>query len=107
MFLNASITILIVFPLSSQTWALHSLSLIIDSAGPLFYTHVEPTLSLIIMLLLNVPPTHAEVHQSLGRCLNALITTLGPELQGMQSYFCDALRKNRHIKIQLNTNTSQ
>ncbi|XP_055412069.1 HEAT repeat-containing protein 5A isoform X2 [Bubalus kerabau] len=65
-----------------QTWALHSLSLIIDSAGPLYYTHAEPTLSLIMMLLLNVPPTHAEVHQSLGRCLNALITTLGPELQG-------------------------
>ncbi|XP_055147561.1 HEAT repeat-containing protein 5A isoform X5 [Symphalangus syndactylus] len=65
-----------------QTWALHSLSLIIDFAGPLYYVHVEPTLSLIIMLLLNVPPTHAEVHQSLGRCLNALITTLGPELQG-------------------------
>ncbi|XP_054433890.1 HEAT repeat-containing protein 5A isoform X2 [Pteronotus mesoamericanus] len=65
-----------------QTWALHALSLIIDSAGPLYYIHVEPTLSLVIMLLLNVPPTHAEVHQSLGRCLNALITTLGPELQG-------------------------
>ncbi|KAM7155382.1 HEAT repeat-containing protein 5A isoform 2-T3 [Molossus nigricans] len=65
-----------------QTWALHALSLIIDSAGPVYHIHVEPTLSLIIMLLLNVPPTHAEVHQSLGRCLNALITTLGPELQG-------------------------
>lgn len=65
-----------------QTWALHSLSLTIDSAGPLYHVHVEPTLSLITMLLLNVPPTHAEVHQSLGRCLNALITTLGPELQG-------------------------
>ncbi|XP_054989040.1 HEAT repeat-containing protein 5A isoform X2 [Sorex araneus] len=63
-----------------QTWALHSLSLIVDAAGP--HMHVEPTLSLIIMLLLNVPPTHGEVHQSLGRCLNALITTLGPELQG-------------------------
>uniref|UniRef100_A0A8C3YRM5 HEAT repeat-containing protein 5A n=1 Tax=Catagonus wagneri TaxID=51154 RepID=A0A8C3YRM5_9CETA len=74
-----------------QTWALHSLSLIIDSAGALFYTHVEPTLSLIIMLLLNVPPTHAEVHQSLGRCLNALITTLGPELQGNSTYI-SALR---------------
>uniref|UniRef100_A0A8D1W6F3 HEAT repeat-containing protein 5A n=1 Tax=Sus scrofa TaxID=9823 RepID=A0A8D1W6F3_PIG len=74
-----------------QTWALHSLSLIIDSAGPLFYTHVEPTLSLIIMLLLNVPPTHAEVHQSLGRCLNTLITTLGPELQGNSTYI-SALR---------------
>uniref|UniRef100_F6Y2G6 HEAT repeat-containing protein 5A n=1 Tax=Monodelphis domestica TaxID=13616 RepID=F6Y2G6_MONDO len=65
-----------------RTWALHSLSLIIDSSGPLYHVHVESTLSLILMLLLTVPPTHAEVHQSLGRCLNALITTLGPELQG-------------------------
>ncbi|XP_044520994.1 HEAT repeat-containing protein 5A [Gracilinanus agilis] len=65
-----------------RTWALHSLSLIIDSSGPLYHVHVESTLSLILMLLLTVPPTHAEVHQSLGRCLNTLITTLGPELQG-------------------------
>lgn len=62
--------------------------------------HVEPTLSLIIMLLLNVPPTHAEVHQSLGRCLNALITTLGPELQGMHSCFLGCFSwKNTHIKM--------
>uniref|UniRef100_A0A8C3B5T1 HEAT repeat containing 5A n=1 Tax=Cairina moschata TaxID=8855 RepID=A0A8C3B5T1_CAIMO len=65
-----------------QAWALHSLSLIVDLAGPLYHVHVEPTLSLILMLLLTVPPTYTEVHQSLGRCLNALITTLGPELQG-------------------------
>nr|XP_028577095.1 HEAT repeat-containing protein 5A isoform X1 [Podarcis muralis] len=65
-----------------QTWALHSLSLVIDSAGPLYHVHVEPTLSLVLMLLLTVPPAYAEVHQSLGRCLNALIATLGPELQG-------------------------
>ncbi|XP_025942257.1 HEAT repeat-containing protein 5A isoform X2 [Apteryx rowi] len=65
-----------------QAWALHSLSLIVDLAGPLFHVHVEPTLSLVLMLLLTVPPAYAEVHQSLGRCLNALITTLGPELQG-------------------------
>ncbi|XP_029140007.1 HEAT repeat-containing protein 5A, partial [Protobothrops mucrosquamatus] len=65
-----------------QTWALHSLSMIIDSAGPLYHVHVEPTLSLVLMLLLTVPPAYTEVHQSLGRCLNALIATLGPELQG-------------------------
>uniref|UniRef100_A0A7M4E4E5 HEAT repeat-containing protein 5A n=1 Tax=Crocodylus porosus TaxID=8502 RepID=A0A7M4E4E5_CROPO len=65
-----------------QAWALHALTLIIDSAGPLYHVHVEPTLSLVLMLLLTVPPAYAEVHQSLGRCLNALITTLGPELQG-------------------------
>ncbi|XP_064421043.1 HEAT repeat-containing protein 5A [Latimeria chalumnae] len=65
-----------------QTWALHSLSLVIDSSGPLFHVHVESTMSLVLMLLLTVPPAYTEVHQSLGRCLNALITTLGPELQG-------------------------
>ncbi|KFQ33845.1 HEAT repeat-containing protein 5A, partial [Merops nubicus] len=65
-----------------QAWALHSLSLIVDLAGPLYHVHVEATLSLVLMLLLTVPPAYAEVHQSLGRCLNALITTLGPELQG-------------------------
>uniref|UniRef100_A0A8C6JQ64 HEAT repeat-containing protein 5A n=1 Tax=Melopsittacus undulatus TaxID=13146 RepID=A0A8C6JQ64_MELUD len=65
-----------------QAWALHSLSLIVDLAGPLYHMHVESTLSLVLMLLLTVPPAYTEVHQSLGRCLNALITTLGPELQG-------------------------
>ncbi|NXO71844.1 HTR5A protein, partial [Phainopepla nitens] len=68
-----------------QAWALHSLSLVIDLAGPLYHVHVEPTLSLVLMLLLSVPPAYAEVHQSLGRCLNALITTLGPELQGVST----------------------
>ncbi|PKU49515.1 heat repeat-containing protein 5a [Limosa lapponica baueri] len=74
-----------------QAWALHSLSLVVDLAGPLYHVHVEPTLSLVLMLLLTVPPTHTEVHQSLGRCLNALITTLGPELQG-SSMTVSALR---------------
>ncbi|NXJ79299.1 HTR5A protein, partial [Trogon melanurus] len=68
-----------------QAWALHSLSLIVDLAGPLYHVHVEPTLSLVLMLLLTVPPAYTEVHQSLGRCLNALITTLGPELQGIST----------------------
>ncbi|XP_059505188.1 HEAT repeat-containing protein 5A isoform X2 [Stegostoma tigrinum] len=65
-----------------QTWALHSLSLLIDSSGPMYNIHVESSLSLVLLLLLTVPPTHTEVHQSLGRCLNVLIVTLGPELQG-------------------------
>ncbi|XP_063803533.1 HEAT repeat-containing protein 5A isoform X1 [Pseudophryne corroboree] len=65
-----------------QTWALHSLSIIIDSSGPLYYVHIEPTLSLLLTTLLSTPPSHAEVHRSLGRCLSALLNTLGPELQG-------------------------
>ncbi|XP_044127665.1 HEAT repeat-containing protein 5A [Bufo gargarizans] len=64
-----------------QTWALHSLSIVIDSSGPLYYVHIEPTLSLLLTALLSTPPSHAEVHRSLGRCLSALLNTLGPELQ--------------------------
>ena len=63
-------------------WALHALALIADSGGPMFRSYVEPTLSLVLTLLLSVPPSNVEVHQCLGRCLAALITTLGPELQG-------------------------
>ena len=48
----------------------------------MFRSYVEPTLSLVLTLLLSVPPSNVEVHQCLGRCLAALITTLGPELQG-------------------------
>uniref|UniRef100_A0A7N9AY15 HEAT repeat-containing protein 5B n=1 Tax=Mastacembelus armatus TaxID=205130 RepID=A0A7N9AY15_9TELE len=64
-----------------QTWALHSLALIVDSSGPMYRGYVEPTLSLVLTLLLTVPPSHTEVHQCLGRCLGALITTVGPELR--------------------------
>ncbi|XP_051881474.1 HEAT repeat-containing protein 5A isoform X2 [Pristis pectinata] len=89
--LNACVSILHTLSQDStspevQTWALHSLSLLIDSSGPMYNTHVESSLSLVTLLLLSVPPAHAEVHQSLGRCLNALITTLGPELQGNSKY---------------------
>ncbi|XP_045683749.1 HEAT repeat-containing protein 5B isoform X1 [Phyllostomus hastatus] len=65
-----------------QTWSLHSLALIVDSSGPMYRRYVEPTLSLVLTLLLTVPPSHTEVHQCLGRCLGAIITTVGPELQG-------------------------
>ncbi|XP_053315726.1 HEAT repeat-containing protein 5B [Spea bombifrons] len=65
-----------------QTWSLHSLALIVDSSGPMYRGYVEPTLSLVLSLLLTVPPSHTEVHQCLGRCLGAIITTVGPELQG-------------------------
>ncbi|XP_068109960.1 HEAT repeat-containing protein 5A isoform X2 [Hyperolius riggenbachi] len=65
-----------------QTWALHSLSIIIDTSGPLYYLHIESTLSLILTALMMTAPSHTEVHRSLGRCLSALLNTLGPELQG-------------------------
>ncbi|XP_076604038.1 HEAT repeat-containing protein 5A isoform X2 [Chaetodon auriga] len=65
-----------------QTWSLHSLSLAVDLSGGLYRAHAEPSFTLVLRLLLSAPPTHPEVHQSLGRCLHALITCLGPDLQG-------------------------
>lgn len=64
-----------------QVWALHALSLIADSGGPLFRSYVEPTLNLVVTLLMVIPPSHVDVVQCLGKCLSALITTIGPELQ--------------------------
>lgn len=85
--LNTSVSILLALAqdITSpevQMWALHALALIADTGGPMFRSYVEPTLSLVLTLLLSVPPSTVEVHQCLGRCLAALITTLGPELQG-------------------------
>ncbi|KAJ8308625.1 hypothetical protein KUTeg_013499 [Tegillarca granosa] len=65
-----------------KVWALHALALIADSGGPMFRSYVEPTLSLVLQLLLSVPPSTVDVHQCLGKCLSALITSIGPELQG-------------------------
>lgn len=59
--------------------------MIADSGGPMFRTYVEPTLSIVLKLLLHMAPTHIDVHQCIGKCLTALITTVGPELQGMYS----------------------
>ncbi|XP_029973021.1 LOW QUALITY PROTEIN: HEAT repeat-containing protein 5A [Salarias fasciatus] len=65
-----------------QTWSLHSLSMVIDLSSGLYRSHAEPSFTLVLRLLLSTPPTHPEVHHSLGRCLNSLITCLGPDLQG-------------------------
>ncbi|KAK1893718.1 HEAT repeat-containing protein 5A, partial [Dissostichus eleginoides] len=65
-----------------QTWSLHSMSLVVDLSGGLYRAHAEASFTLVLRLLLSAPPTHPEVHHSLGRCLHALITCLGPDLQG-------------------------
>ncbi|XP_029900277.1 HEAT repeat-containing protein 5A isoform X2 [Myripristis murdjan] len=65
-----------------QTWSLHALSLVVDLSGGLYRCHAEASFTLVLRLLLAAPPTHPEVHHSLGRCLHALITSLGPDLQG-------------------------
>nr|CAH7763089.1 unnamed protein product [Callosobruchus chinensis] len=73
-----------------QVWSLHALALIIDSGGPMFRGYVEPTLSLVLKLLLNIPQSYIDVHQCIGKVLSALITTIGPELQGNTSSICMA-----------------
>ncbi|XP_054653379.1 HEAT repeat-containing protein 5A isoform X2 [Dunckerocampus dactyliophorus] len=65
-----------------QTWSLHSLALVVDLSCGLYHAHANPSFALVLRLLLLAPPTHPEVHCSLGRCLHALITCLGPDLQG-------------------------
>lgn len=66
---------------SVQVWGLHALALIADSGGPMFRNYVESTLNLMLRLLMTTPSSCVTVYQCLGKCLSALITTLGPELQ--------------------------
>ena len=66
----------------TQVWALHALALIADCGGPMFRSYVNPTLEQVVDLVMTVPPAITEVHQCLGKCLAALITSIGPELQG-------------------------
>ncbi|KAK6641234.1 hypothetical protein RUM44_012943 [Polyplax serrata] len=93
--LNTSVSILLALAQDStspvvQVWSLHALSLIADSGGPMFRGYVEPSLSLILKLLLNVPESFVDVHQSIGKVLSALITAVGPELQGNPTLICTA-----------------
>ncbi|XP_058806084.1 HEAT repeat-containing protein 5B isoform X2 [Phymastichus coffea] len=93
--LNTSVSILLALAQDNsspvvQVWALHALALIADSGGPMFRGYVEPTLSLALTLLLNVPHSYIDVHQCIGKVLSALITVIGPELQGNTSSICMA-----------------
>ncbi|CAH3014392.1 unnamed protein product [Porites evermanni] len=85
--LNSSVSILLALAKDSssslvQVWALHALALIADCGGPMFRSYVNPTLEQVVDLVLTVPSAITEVHQCLGKCLAALITSIGPELQG-------------------------
>lgn len=77
-------------------WALYALALIAESGGPMLRGYVEPTLSLALKLLLNVSQSHVDVHQCIGKVVSALITTVGPELQGIS-----CLLFNDHISLRL------
>lgn len=62
-----------------QTWALHGLMLTIDSAGFDFHPYTEAALTLVTCLIHS--EAESSVHQCAGNVLNAVVTTLGPELQ--------------------------
>uniref|UniRef100_A0A5K3FH75 HEAT repeat-containing protein 5B n=1 Tax=Mesocestoides corti TaxID=53468 RepID=A0A5K3FH75_MESCO len=64
-----------------QAWALNALALTAESGGPMFREFVQPSLNLVLRLLLKTPFTVTDMHASLGGLLGALITTVGPELQ--------------------------
>ncbi|XP_063239681.1 LOW QUALITY PROTEIN: HEAT repeat-containing protein 5B [Bacillus rossius redtenbacheri] len=91
--LNTSVSILLALAQDAtspvvQVWSLHALALIADSGGPMFRGYVEPTLSLALKLLLSVSESFVDVHQCIGKLLAALITTVGPELQGNTTAVC-------------------
>ncbi|KAL5963194.1 HEAT repeat-containing protein 5B [Taenia solium] len=64
-----------------QAWALNALALTAESGGPMFREFVQPSLNLVLRLLLKTPSTVTDIHNSLANLLGALITTLGPDLQ--------------------------
>lgn len=53
----------------------------------MFRSYVNPTLEQVVNLVLTVPSAITEVHQCLGKCLAALITSIGPELQGEHQFY--------------------
>ncbi|XP_065200390.1 HEAT repeat-containing protein 5B isoform X2 [Planococcus citri] len=93
--LNMSVSILLALAQDCtspvvQVWSLYALSLIAESGGPMFRGYVEPSLSLALKLLLTVPQSHVDVHHCIGKVLSALITVIGPELQGNATATCTA-----------------
>ncbi|XP_022214446.2 HEAT repeat-containing protein 5B isoform X2 [Drosophila obscura] len=91
--LSTSVSILLALAQDSaspvvQVWSLYALAQIADSGGPMFRGYVEAALTMSLKLLLSVPHAHVDVHQCVGRVVNALITTVGPELQGSAAGVC-------------------
>ena len=89
----------------TQVWALHALALIADCGGPMFRSYVNPTLEQVVDLVMTVPPAITEVHQCLGKCLAALITSIGPELQGKRVKLYQVEFKSQDLDlVQLSNN---
>lgn len=87
--LNSSVSILMALGQDTssavvQHWALHALASIGEASGPVFRPFVESCTNMALQLLMTVPSSNVEVHRAVGRCVAALVSTFGPELQGNQ-----------------------
>uniref|UniRef100_A0A5S6QXJ1 HEAT repeat-containing protein 5B n=1 Tax=Trichuris muris TaxID=70415 RepID=A0A5S6QXJ1_TRIMR len=76
-----------------EVWALNALGLIADSGGPMYRSFVEPTLGVCVGLLLSSSFCIVDIGKCVSRLVAALITTVGPELQG-NTASVSALRTN-------------
>lgn len=72
---------------SVQIWPLHGLLLTIEAAGLSYVSHVQGTLSLALETLLVEENGWVELHQGLGRLINAIVAVIGPELSPGSIFF--------------------
>lgn len=78
---------------SVRVWSIQCLMAISESLGPTFRPHVEPVIDNLLKLSVLVPETDWILLQSIGRCLNAIITTVGPEI-ALATKETDTIRNN-------------
>ncbi len=93
----------------TRVWALHSLSLTIEAAGPAYSSLVTPTLSTLYSLMLNEENPSVEEFRCFGRVVHGImmyalglqcvyiVSALGPELKVNSS----TMRKCTAVAIEL------
>jgi hypothetical protein len=64
-----------------RTWALHSLCLTIEAAGPALSPLAAPALTVLYSLLLNEEDTSTDEFRCIGRVVHDIVSALGPELK--------------------------
>ncbi|XP_010265191.1 PREDICTED: HEAT repeat-containing protein 5B [Nelumbo nucifera] len=70
-----------------QLWSLHGLLLTIEGAGLSYVSHVQATLLLGMEILLSEENGWVDLHQGIGRLINAIVAVLGPELAPGSIFF--------------------